>query len=160
MASAFPALGWPRMLDRPNRRLTLLARETASRATALIPPGTALHVGIACAPDGEIDIRWWTPEGTVCAELRAGPERFAPAGSSEGELQRAGLALLEYLAGRWPEGAVPGALGVITDGEGLAFSTAPVASPRTIWSPDSHELIAILPFAGTFCTHPGNGTVH
>lgn len=157
MASAFPALGWPRMLDRPNRRLTLLARETASRAAALIPAGTELHLGIARAPDGQLHIRWWTPEGSTCAELRAGPNRFGAPGSAEGELQRAGLALLNYLSGRWPEEATPSTLGVITDGEGLAFSAAPMVSH---WTPDSHELIAILPFAGTFCTHPGNGTVH
>lgn len=160
MASAFPALGWPRMLDRPNRHLTLLARETASRAAALIPNGMELHLGIARSPDGQLHIRWWTPDGATCAELRAGPQRFAPAGSAEGELQRAGLALLDYLAGRWPQDAVPGALGVVTDGEGLAFSATPGASSRKPWSPDSHELIAILPFAGTFCTHPGNGTIH
>ena len=66
-------------------------------------------------------------------------------------LQRAGAALLGYFAGRWPDGASPPCLGVVTDGIGVAFSPNYPAPCTTGWlelhGSGRAAAVTILPFA-------------
>lgn len=111
-----------RPLPRPNRRLTALAVRLARCAGRVMEVGdqTAL-IGVTAERD-TVRLTWWNHRMEVWAEITAGAPAFSPATSVEGALQRAGNALLDYFAGRWPDGASPPALGVVTDGIGVAFS--------------------------------------
>ena len=108
-------------LPRPNRRLTDLAREVARLAGPLLPSGRDLILGLEATADGQIHLLWWRARDFKrIASISATPDAFCPENSAEGAMQEAAAALLDYLAGRWP--TRPDALGVITDGTGVAFA--------------------------------------
>lgn len=108
-------------LPRPNRRLTALAQDVARLAQPLLPAGNDLILGLEATSDGEIHLIWWRQRDFKrVAAISAAPDAFCPEDSDEGALQDAAAALLDYLAGRWP--SPPVALGVITDGTGVAFA--------------------------------------
>ncbi|MBB4840165.1 hypothetical protein HNP52_003257 [Sphingomonas kyeonggiensis] len=108
-------------LPRPNRRLTALAQDVARLAQPLLPAGGDLFLGLEATADGQIHLVWWRQHDFKrIATISATPDAFCPEDSDEGALQDAAAALLDYLAGRWP--TPPGALGVITDGVGVAFA--------------------------------------
>jgi hypothetical protein len=108
-------------LPRPNRRLTALAQDVARLAKPLLPEGSDLILGLEATADGQIHLIWWRQRDFKrVAIISAAPEAFCPEGSDEGALQEAAAALLDYLAGRWP--SPPEALGVVTDGLGVAFA--------------------------------------
>lgn len=111
-----------RPLPRPNKRLTALALRLARCAAHAIEIGgrTAL-IGVT-VDRGILRLTWWNDRMLVWGDLAAPPSAFCPANSIEGALQRAGAAMLDYFAGRWPDGASPMSLGVVTDGVGVAFS--------------------------------------
>ena len=111
-----------RPLARPNRRLTTLAEITARLARPLLPPRGDLFLSIAATADEVLRLSWWRRDLTACAELSAPSAGFCDEVSAEGQLQRAGAELLDYLSGRWPDNATPDGIGVITDGFGVAFS--------------------------------------
>lgn len=119
-------------LPRPNRRLTALAREVARLAQPLLPAGSDLILGLEATADGQIHLMWWRGSDLKrIAIISATPEAFCPEGSDEGLLQEAGAALLDYLAGRWP--SPPEALGVVTDGVGVAFAPDHPAPSAAGW---------------------------
>jgi hypothetical protein len=108
-------------LPRPNRRLTGLAQDVARLSRPLLPAGSDLILGIEATMDGEIHLLWWRQRDFKrIATISAAPDAFCPEDSDEGALQEAAAALLDYLAGRWP--TRPEALGVVTDGAGVAFA--------------------------------------
>ncbi|MFS2110404.1 hypothetical protein ACCC88_11990 [Sphingomonas sp. Sphisp140] len=108
-------------LPRPNRRLTALAQDAARLAQPLLPAGNDLILGLEATADGQIHLIWWRRHDFKrVAAISAAPDAFCPEDSDEGALQDAAAALLDYLAGRWP--SPPAALGVITDGTGVAFA--------------------------------------
>ncbi len=108
-------------LPRPNRRLTALAQDVARLAQPLLPVGSDLFLGLEATADGQIHLVWWRSQDFKrVATISAAPDAFCPEDSDEGALQDAAAALLDYLAGRWP--TPPAALGVITDGAGVAFA--------------------------------------
>ncbi len=108
-------------LPRPNRRLTALAQDVARLAQPLLPSGSDLFLGLEATADGQIHLVWWRRDDFKrVATISAAPDAFCPEDSDEGALQDAAAALLDYLAGRWP--TPPAALGVITDGVGVAFA--------------------------------------
>ncbi len=115
------ANGGAAMLLRPNRRLTSLAAQVARCAQPLMPNGSGMFMTLELRPDGELHLLWWRARDLVqIARIAATPEAFCSEDSDEGAMQEAALALIEYLAGRWP--ATPLGLGVITDGTGIAFA--------------------------------------
>lgn len=117
---AVATTGWAAM-PRPNRRLTALAQTVARLARPLLPADSGLLMGLELDSAAELRVIWWRGEDfSVVAQIHAGPEGFCPDDTEEGALQEAGTALLEYLGGRWPN--PPAALGVITDGTGVAFT--------------------------------------
>jgi hypothetical protein len=119
-------------LPRPNRRLTALAQEAARLAGPLLPAGGDLFLGLEATADGQIHLIWWRRQDFKrVATISAAPDAFCPEDSDEGALQDAAAALLDYLAGRWP--TPPGALGVITDGVGVAFSPDHPAPSAAGW---------------------------
>jgi hypothetical protein len=141
----------PRALPLPNRQLTELAEEAARRAAPLVSPGRLPLLGITASLDGRLRLSWWNPRFERVAEIVAGTDSFSPAATTEGAVQRAGLALIAHLSGRWPPQAVPRALGVVTDGTGLAFSPQHPSPLAPGWllrhgMAGAHAL-AILPFA-------------
>lgn len=107
-------------LPRPNRTLTALAMQLAEAARPLLPEGAGLFMGIEqCAQRG-FRLLWWRGRDLrPVAEITMPPGGSWPEDCAESALHDAGAALLDYLAGRWP--APPAALGVITDGAGVAF---------------------------------------
>lgn len=108
-------------LPRPNRRLTVLAQDVARLARPLLPAGGDMFLGLEATADGQIHLVWWRRDDFKrVATISATPEAFCQVDSDEGALQEAAAALLDYLAGRWP--TPPAALGVITDGVGVAFA--------------------------------------
>lgn len=108
-------------LPRPNRHLTALAQDVARLAQPLLPAGSDLILGLEATTDGQIHLLWWRRRDFKrIASISATPDGFCPEDSDEGALQEAAAALLDYLGGRWP--AMPEALGVVTDGTGVAFA--------------------------------------
>ncbi|MDG2534053.1 hypothetical protein P6144_10375 [Sphingomonas sp. HITSZ_GF] len=108
-------------LPRPNHRLTALAQDVARLAQPLLPAGSDLFLGLEATADGQIHLLWWRQRDFKrVATISATPDAFCPEDTDEGALQEAAAALLDYLAGRWP--SPPEALGVVTDGVGVAFA--------------------------------------
>ncbi|MEP9359754.1 hypothetical protein [Sphingomonas sp. KR3-1] len=108
-------------LPRPNRHLTALAQDVARLARPLLPAGSNLILGLEATADGQIHLLWWRQRDFKrIAAISATPDAFCAEDSDEGALQEAAAALLDYLAGRWP--SPPEALGVVTDGTGVAFA--------------------------------------
>lgn len=106
---------------RPNRRLTALARALAASARDLLPMPNGMILGVV-RNARELRLLWWDHGFALAAEVAVPLDDFCPEGTSEGAVQRDGEALIAYLAGRWPLHAAPSELGVITDGEGVAFA--------------------------------------
>ncbi|NYT42141.1 hypothetical protein HZY97_15325 [Sphingomonas sp. R-74633] len=119
-------------LPRPNRHLTALAQDVARLAQPLLPAGSDLILGLEATTDGQIHLLWWRQRDFKrIATISATPEAFCPADSDEGAMQEAAAALLDYLAGRWP--SPPEALGVVTDGTGVAFAPDHPAPSAAGW---------------------------
>jgi hypothetical protein len=119
-------------LPRPNYRLTALAQDVARLARPLLPAGSELFLGLEATADGQIHLIWWRqPDFKRVATISAAPDAFCPEDTDEGALQDAAAALLDYLAGRWP--TPPAALGVITDGTGVAFAPDHPAASAEGW---------------------------
>lgn len=166
-ASTIP---WLMPLPRPNRRLSALAHVVAERARPLIAAsGGSSLIGITAEAGEILRITWWNDRMTVYAELSSNPAAYCDAISAEGALQRSGAALLAYLAGRWPSEAVPPALGVVTDGVGVAFSPCHPSPCEAGWlqrhGSGAARPVAILPFApgGTgalLAADPHDGLTH
>lgn len=153
-----------RPLPRPNRRLTALATRLARCAGALMQVGNQTALIGVTAERGILRLTCWNHRMDVWAELSAGPPAFAPASSLEGAVQRAGAALLDYFAGRWPDGARPPCLGVVTDGIGVAFSPNHPAPCVPGWL-ELHgsgrvAAVTILPFADGSLFGEGTRTDH
>ncbi|MHA6720075.1 hypothetical protein ACX40Y_11565 [Sphingomonas sp. RS6] len=139
-------------LPRPNYRLTELAQQVARCARPLLPSTARLILGLQQTSDGALRMTWWRSDDfRVVAEIDATPEGFCPEDTEEGAMQDAASALLSYLAGRWP--APPARLGVITDGNGVAFSPARPATAEPGWllhhATGGGQLTAILPLEPT-----------
>lgn len=112
--------GWTAM-PRPNRRLTALAEMVARLARPLLEDGSGLLMGLELDSSDSLRLIWWRGgDFSEVARINACPEGFCPEDTEEGALQEAAFELLEYLGGRWPN--PPQALGVITDGTGIAFT--------------------------------------
>jgi hypothetical protein len=146
------AAGSPPALPRPNYRLTELARDVARCARPLLPGTARLILGLQQRSDGALRMTWWQGDDfRVIAEIDATPEGFCPHDTAEGAMQDAASALLSYLAGRWP--APPARLGVITDGDGVAFSPDHPATDEPGWllhhAAGGGQLTAILPLEPT-----------
>jgi len=125
---------YARPLPRPNQRLSRYAAHVAACARPLIGlAGPDATIGVTSemsrCGDDLLRLTWWDGAMTQIAEVVALSSAFRPEDTSIGALQRAGDALLGYLAGRWPAEASPPALGVVTDGYGVAFSPR-FPSPR------------------------------
>lgn len=159
----------PRPLKRPNRQLTALAEDVAELADLMLPADGGMFMGVCADLEERVRILWWDTDFTVVAEMSATPADFAEEDSTEGALQRSALALIAYLAGRWPNHAIPPALGVLTDGLGVAFSPDHPSPLDPDWltrhASGRAELIAILPFELTsscaiLATPVGSGTRH
>ncbi|MFT3978449.1 MAG: hypothetical protein QM688_15265 [Sphingomonas bacterium] len=136
-------------LARPNGTLTALARELAGCARALLPDGAGLFMGVERDAHGAVRLIWWRASDLrLIAEISAAPDAFCPPDSAEGMLQDAAGPLLAYLAGRWP--MPPAALGVITDGEGVAFVPDHPALSAPRWldrlAMGAMTLTTIIPF--------------
>jgi hypothetical protein len=108
-------------LLRPNATLTRLAGDLASAAARLIDGDPRLFLTVTRRAE-RLSIGWWNPQPMLLALMEAPSERFAPHRSAEGALQLAGTALIAWLEGRWPPHALPAAIGVVTDGTGVAFA--------------------------------------
>lgn len=112
----------------PNRRLTRLAEHVALAARPLLSCDRTMFLGIV-REGAALRLFWWrqdlTPRGQWLATpgakdmARDGANR---AGNPSMGIENAAHALLDWLSGRWPVGAEPAALGIITDGSGVAFS--------------------------------------
>jgi len=143
---------WQRPLPRPNRRLSTHAARVAACAERLIQRwGGQTYITITAEVDGPLRLGWWNSHMEPIAELNATIDDFCLPETGEGALQRAGAELLAYLVGRWPPGASPPALGILTDGVGVAFSPR-YPSPRTTGWAVLHcgggaQPLSILPFA-------------
>lgn len=112
--------GWTPM-PRPNRHLTAMAEAVARLAQPLLAEQPGLLMGIELDANDSLRLIWWRGDDfSELAQINAQPEGFCPADTEEGALQEAAFELLEYLGHRWP--TPPEALGVITDGIGIAFS--------------------------------------
>lgn len=106
-------------LPRPNRTLTALARDVARAASALLPDGADLFMGVETGEQGGIRLFWWRARDLrLVAEITSLSGEGATEGA-EGVLRAAAVPLLAYLGGRWP--IPPASLGVITDGVGVAL---------------------------------------
>jgi hypothetical protein len=139
--------GWT-MLSVPNRRLTAMAQQVTTLARPLLPQGRRLFLGIELDAEGELKLIWWRQRDySEAARISAGPEGFCDIDTEEGAIQDAAYELLAYLAGRWP--TPPAALGVITDGTGMAFAPADPVISTPGWLlrrvQDGSALLAILP---------------
>lgn len=140
-----------RPLPRPNRRLTALAVQLARCAGRVMEVGgQTVLIGVTRERE-TLRLTWWNHRLEVWAEVTAGAPAFAPTTSLEGALQRAGAAMLDYFAGRWPDGASPAALGVVTDGIGVGFSPNYPAPCTPGWlelhGSGAASAVTILPFA-------------
>jgi hypothetical protein len=135
-------------LPRPNRRLSAHARAVAQAASALLPEGAGLFMGVESRPGGELRLIWWRSDDlATVAEIGATPEGFCHADTAEGRLQEAGAELLGYLSGRWA--VAPQRFGVVTDGVGVAFAPESPAPSQADWlhrhACGSAALLTILP---------------
>jgi len=134
----------------PNYRLTRLAEALAGAARPLLP--SAMFLSVTRTP-GLLHIHWWGPAFVPAMEITAAPDAFCPADSAEGRLQRTGSAFIDWLEGRWPAGAAPAELGVITDGRGVVFAPSRPAPAAPGWMQhhalNGEGLRAILPMEPT-----------
>jgi hypothetical protein len=113
-------IGWTPM-PRPNRQLTAKAEAVARLARPLLADGSGSLMGLELDSCDSLRIIWWRGDDfSEVAQINACPEGFCPEDTHEGALQEAAFELLEYLGGRWPN--PPVAVGVITDGTGVAFT--------------------------------------
>ena len=125
---------------RPNYLLTEFARAAAATAIDLCDRMTFLSV--TGAPGEDPDILVWDDRlKALSYDQPDGPSR---------RIKATGRDLIGYLAGRWPPGAAPLALGFITDGMGVAFSPGHPSPEAPGWM-ERHAIgaprpVAILPF--------------
>lgn len=106
---------------RPNRRLTALAQALAASARGLLPADDDRILGVARNRHA-LRILWWDRSFALVDEVTVPLDAFGAPETDAGAVQRDGDALIDYLAGRWPQHAAPAELGVITDGDGVAFA--------------------------------------
>lgn len=101
-----------------------LARPVAASARILLAANRAALLSLTMLlrqDDGLVAMCWHGPlvQIGLAATLDLNRPVLRRAGA---DFETAGARLIEHVARRWPPNAVPPAIGIVTDGEGLAFS--------------------------------------